>query len=184
MVASHVDTNMLGLGEFVRRQLLVGRRYATRMWLLCFGALTVSLVALWGSVAVFGWRLLGGQGASWWLLANAGGLYLMHSVRAWLRQDLTKTYLPALNNRLAAARRFDTWLSPVAGLLLWGGYAISCIGNEIVWRGIGYVIAPGGRIRLLGRELPQLELSRPALPRHTGSVQQPEEADIKIHRAA
>ena len=151
MVASHIDTDVFALGEFVRRQFLIGRRYATRMWLLSWSALTLSLIAFWGSAALAIWHLSSGRSAAWLLLANTAGLYLATVARAWLRQDMTRIYLPQQHEQLSVARRFDIWLSPFAGILLWGGFVMSCVGNEIVWRGIGYFIAPGGRIQLLGR---------------------------------
>lgn len=173
MVASHMDTDLGGLGEFVRRQFLIGRRYATRMWLVSWTSLTVSMIALWGSAAVAGWRLSSGQGHLWFPLANAIGLYLVTVVRAWLRQDLTRLYLPRQHEQLSAARRFDIWLSPIAGILLWVGYVMSCVGDAIVWRGIGYFIAPGGRIQLLGRRV----------PRHVKSEQH-QEREVRVRKAA
>ena len=151
MVASHVDTNLRGLAEFVRRQFLIGRHYANYLWRLSFAALTTHLLALWGSLGVVGWRLLSGQGASWWLLASAAGMYTASILRGTLRQNMVCTYLPDECARLEAARRFDIWLSPLCGLLLWLGFVSSCVGHVITWRNISYFIAPGGRILFLGR---------------------------------
>ena len=183
MVASHVDLSLPNLGEFVRRQFLIGRRYATRMWLLSWISLTVFVVAFWGSLAVFAGKLLAGQGVAWWLAANAIGLYSLGVFRAWLRQDLSHIYFPLKQDALSSARRFDTWLSPFASLFLWVGYIASCVGNSIVWRGIGYFIAAGGRVQLLGRRL-TIDPAAAASCRAAESETNSETRKFKIRRAA
>ncbi len=162
MVASHVDTNLRELAEFVRRQFLIGRHYANRTWLLCFAALTTCLLALWGSLGIAGWYLLSGQGMAWWWLANAAGMYSASVIRVALRQDMVRTYLPEKGSDLKVARQFDIWLSPLCGLLLWLGFVSSCAGHVITWRDISYFIAPGGRILFLGR--------RPTAPQQVNSA--------------
>ncbi len=162
MVASHVDVSLLRLAEFVRRQFLIGRRYAPRMWMTSWAALSISLAAFWGSLGLLCLRFLTGQGFSGWLFANVVGLYGIGVARSGLRQDMIRIYFPTRQVALSSARRFDTWLSPLTGAVLWAGFAASCVGNSIVWRGVGYFIAAGGRVQLLGRRLSAETAAQPS----------------------
>jgi hypothetical protein len=71
----------------------------------------------------------------------------LHLIRAWLRQQATRFYLPQMQDQLASARRFDIWLGPLAGLACCAGLIASAFGRKIVWKNIAYEMRFGGQVR-------------------------------------
>ena len=155
--ASHVNMRFQEVWEFLRRQLLIGRRYAPRLWRIIFAAVAVSQIALWGSVAMGLGCVAGSRsGAMVWTTA-ALGLYMSMVIRGFCRQLPSKLYVASEHKRLWLARQFDIWLAPFSGLLLLAAFVASAFGDRICWRGIGYRIRPGGRIQLLERDGQRVE---------------------------
>jgi hypothetical protein len=149
LVPSPLDVDFGQLFEFLRRQYLIGRFYATRWWL---GALAITLLAvgtLWASPLV---ALIAGARRlplAWAPAVVFVTLYASHAFRAWLRQDMARHALTAFCGQLTASRRFDLCAAPLAGLVNTVGLLSSLVGNTISWRGIRYRIFRGGRTQRL-----------------------------------
>ncbi len=153
VAASPINLTWIEAFRFLRRQYLIGRLYANRLWLATLTASTIWQAALWGSLAaaVGGW--LAGFGYAWLALVNFLGLYAVGSFRCYLRQDLGRPVLRQEGTADAAARRCDILLGPVFGAVHWIGMLSSCFGSRICWRGVRYRIAPGGRVVAVRRSV-------------------------------
>jgi hypothetical protein len=151
LVASPVDTDLPRLFEFLRRQFVVARFYSRRWWA---GAIAVSLLssgAIWGSVILAAYWSVTGHRAAVLAATMAAALWLMHTVRAYLRQDIARFCLPSFKSQLAGCRSFDVLAAPICGLVSLGCLLSSLIGRTIVWRGIAYRLRSGGQIESLSR---------------------------------
>lgn len=146
MVVSPLDTTWAGLGEFLRRQYLIGRAYVPRWWLSALVVISLAQVAYWTSL---GWALglVLGQG-DWLTVPAAVWLWLQGhlSIRAAWRQTLGRAYAGSPTGAARWAGRLDLGLGAVVGLANWMGLLASLGRREIVWRGIRYRLAPGGRV--------------------------------------
>jgi len=151
MTASPSNVSWRQMFEFVRRQYTVARFYSPLWWSLALLFCTVAQAAFWGGamLTAIGIALR----ASWagYAMLMTIGLYATYVVRAALRQNAATRFLPEQQRRLARAKAFDTWLSPVAALANWVGLVGSLWGNCITWRSIKYSIVRGGQIRIVHR---------------------------------
>jgi hypothetical protein len=151
MLPSPLDVGWRGMFGFVRRQLIIGRSYVPIHWYALVAGSTATQALFWGSVAAFVGGLAAGAPWAWQPGAAVGLLYALHLLRAHLRQDAARYYLPYRQHELAAARRFDFWLGPVAGVVGWLALVSSAFTRRIVWKGIAYEMWPGGAIRRIER---------------------------------
>ncbi|MEX0677082.1 MAG: glycosyltransferase [Pirellulales bacterium] len=151
MLPSPLDVDWRSMFGFVRRQLIIGRCYVPVHWYaLLFGS-SVMQGLFWGSLVAAGWGLVSGAAWTWQPTVAVGLLYALHLWRAHLRHDASRYYLPYRQGELAAARRFDIWFGPVAGVVGWLGLVCSAFTRRIVWKGIVYEMYPGGRIKSIER---------------------------------
>lgn len=155
VVQSPLDYSFRNMLSFLRRQYVIGRFYAPRLWVFGLVMTTLANVVLFGSLAAavwdVGWR--SAAGSLWWAPAVAFvALWLAHVFRAVVRQDAALTYFPDLETPLRTARRWDIWAAPLFGLLNWLGLLAASVGSHITWRGITYRLYGGGQIRMIHRE--------------------------------
>lgn len=154
IVASPLNMNFRQLFEFVRRQYVIGRFYVPFWWASAVLVSTASNVALWGGMLLGLWQLLEGHtGAAWLQGAFCATLWLINFERARVRQDLGHICLPQCSHELRSARKSDLWNWPLVGIVNWLGLLSSLLGTTVTWRSICYQLLPGGRIRILNREL-------------------------------
>lgn len=151
VVATEFDMGVSEAWEFLHRQFLLGRRYRGNLWLLALTALCIFQLGLW-SCLLAGLYLLGkGDPLGCWSLGAFALIYGLTGIRSWLRQDRIRTHFPERASELRAARLFDIFLGPLAGL----GQLTVMIGAGLIsstcWRGIRYFLGPGGRVLFLGR---------------------------------
>ena len=151
VVASPIHLTWPEALRFLRRQYLIGRLYARRLWLLALTASTIWQVALWGSlaVAVGGW--LAGYGYAWLALVNFVGLYALASYRCYLRQDLGRAVPTGSETEHAVARRSDVLWGPAFAAVHWIGMLSSCFGSRVAWRGVCYRTSSDGRVVAVAR---------------------------------
>jgi hypothetical protein len=151
MTASPCNFSWPQVFEFVRRQYTVARFYSPLWWFLALVLCTITQTAFWGGIiaTAIGIALQ----ASWAgnALLISVSLYGTYVVRAALRQNAATRFLPELQPRLAVAKAFDIWLSPVAAFANFVGLVASLWGNCITWRSITYSIARSGQIRIVKR---------------------------------
>jgi hypothetical protein len=135
--------------EFLRRQYIIGRRYASGWWAIALATQSLVHGACWGSLLVALLDGCGGMGR-WMAAVNFAGLYALHALRAQLQQSLAAIHFPEQTGRSGAVSRLVVLLAPWLGLLNLGLLWTSAISHKICWRGIRYWVAPGGRIQVLG----------------------------------
>jgi hypothetical protein len=160
VLPSPLDVGWRDMFSFVRRQLIIGRCYVPVHWYALLVGSTATQALFWGSLAACGWGLAVGAPWTWQPAAAVALLYGLHLVRALLRQDATRYYLPNRRAELAAARRFDIWLGPVAGVVGWAALVSSAFSRRIVWKGIAYEMRRGGRLVRITR--PAVETTQPS----------------------
>ncbi len=154
MAASPLDMNAREVAEFVRRQFIIGRRYSPRWWLAALLYNTLAQLTFWGLLA-FGFCNI--ESSPQWATRAAlaaSALYFLGTLRAWMRQSASQTYLPAWQAKLGDARWFDILSHPLGGLANCLCLVASCLTNNITWRGIRYRIHRGGQASILNRPTP------------------------------
>jgi hypothetical protein len=164
ILPSPLDVDWSAMFGFVRRQLVIGRCYVPLHWYGLLLGSSVMQLLFWGSLVAACWGLASGAGWVWKPGGGAALLYALHLWRAHLRHDSSRYYLPLLQDDLAAARRFDVWLGPVAGFVGWLGLVSSAFTRRIVWKGITYEMRPGGQLRSVVRPDADAAATRPASP--------------------
>jgi len=152
MLPSPLDMDWRAMFSFIRRQLIIGRCYVPVHWYALLVGSSIMQGLFWGSLVAAAWGLVAGAAWTWQPAAAVGLLYALHIWRAHLRHDASRYYLPYRQDELAAVRRFDIWLGPVAGIIGWLGLVCSAVTRRIVWKGIAYEMAPGGRIKSIVRQ--------------------------------
>jgi hypothetical protein len=149
---SAVEFTWASLTEFLRRQLLISRRYAPFYWFVALVVTTVATIGFWGGL---GYGIVGGAvGAPWsyWALGSSVGLYLMGVARAAVRQNIGRSNCPNWRSH-RRAKKFDLFAGPLTTLVSNFMLVMSTLGNTVTWRGIKYFVGRGGRVILVGRSL-------------------------------
>jgi hypothetical protein len=157
MTASPIDMTPAEMWNFLRRQFIQVRRYVPAYWWLALLASTLLQAVLWTSAGLSLGRLVQGE-AAWWPEVICGALYGLAVFRGWLGQSAFQSQFIDHESQLAWPRRIDIWLGPLLGIGGWVAIVSSGIGSSMTWRGIRYLISPGGRILQLGRTLAADEL--------------------------
>lgn len=151
ILPSPLDVSWSEMLGFVRRQLIIGRCYTAVHWYALLFGTAVMQTVYWGSLAALAWGLAGGAEWTWRPAVALAVVYTLHVWRAYLRHNASQYYLPYRQDDLAVARRFDTWLGPVAGVFGLVGLVSSAFTRRIVWKGIAYDMEAGGAIRQIVR---------------------------------
>ena len=152
MAASPLDVTWGEMFEFVRRQFAVVRWHEPRWWMTGLLLSVMNQAFFWAS-AVGGLILLAcGLPLAQPLLAVSALIYVTHVYRALLRQSAAKIFVPDHAERLAAARRFDLALHPLASILNVAGLLGSAWGRDIRWRGVQYTQRRDGAVARAQRD--------------------------------
>jgi hypothetical protein len=152
VLASSIDFDLADMAKFVRRQYTIGRFYASRTWRMALVTATMTQLTFWGGIVLAAVGLIRATDWAGMPLAISIVLYLMYVYRAMLRQDASRYFLPEYQPALGAARRFDVWFNPLAGLFSWAVLVSTLTNRRIVWRGNVYEMYAGGAMRLLDRQ--------------------------------
>jgi hypothetical protein len=149
MVASPLDYPGGHMFSFLRRQYFVARHYAPLHWAMALCGATVGSLALLGSAAMCLWGAVPGGFSPWLPALILSVVYGLSVFRAYVRQDLVRTYFPSLRLVFHKARRVDICAAPLAGLVHWAGIVGSLFGHEMVWRGIRYRLTRDGTTAII-----------------------------------
>jgi ceramide glucosyltransferase len=152
VVASPLDMSLGQAMSFIRRQYLVARLYTFDWWLFSLLGATFSSAIWLGNLAVLLCSLWTGSPSPWIPILVSAALYLMAVYRGSVRQDLIATYFPHWEKASRRIRRFDIWASPLVEVAHWIGVASAAVGRCVHWRGIQYLVAPGGRVETIIRD--------------------------------
>ena len=139
--------------EFLRRQFLIGRLHDRRYWWTSFTILTVTQIGFWGSLIMGLAGAASPTGVNLWLVA-AAAIYSIGIARGVLRRKLGKVAIRGWNKKHQFLL-FDTFATPIVGLVTLISMMSSLVGNKITWRGIHYDLGQSGRVMLVGRNVPQ-----------------------------
>ncbi len=146
MTASPMDYSLAGLGSFLRRQHMIGRIYAPRIWYQSLCLMIVSTVAVFGAIGLFTSSLIFSENWSRWPACFLIAWYALQIYRGWLRHGLAQVYVKSWTKCTAWATVFDIGAAPVALLYNTLAMCSACIGSRIVWRGITYDLDRQGRL--------------------------------------
>jgi hypothetical protein len=182
MVASPIDNGAGATFSFIRRQYVIAKRYVPFGWFMALLFVSLSNLAMLGSLAAIVWAWLSGVMSPWIPAGVCVVLYVAHTVRGAIRQDLARTYFPSLRNTLRRPGRFDIWGGPLFGTVHWLALVSSIPGRRITWRGITYRIGAGGKIRLVRRDDPVGPLERE--PEGERGVPAPATPPLQAYRKA
>ena len=147
-----VDFNWASLTEFMRRQLLIGRRYSPMYWFVSLVIVITSQLGFWGGLIGGIVAVAAGYSIGYWALMSSAGLYLLGVARAGIRQNIGRSNDHTWRS-YRRARKFDMFCGPFTGLVTAAMMVMSTVGNTISWRGIQYFVGRGGRVLLVGRKL-------------------------------
>ncbi len=164
ILPSPLDVDARAMFSFVRRQLIIGRCYVPVHWYALLIGCGLMQVLFWGSLVAAIWGGANGSARAWQPAAAVGLLYALHLIRARLRHAAAGYYLRDRQQELRGVRHFDIWLGPVAGALGWLGLLASAFSRRIVWKGITYVMRPGGAIVNIVRPTGNSDPSAQLLP--------------------
>ncbi|MDB5387146.1 MAG: Ceramide glucosyltransferase [Planctomycetaceae bacterium] len=151
MAASPMDYSLRGMLSFLRRQHLIGRIYAPRLWFRSLGMLVVSSAALVGAAAILAAGFVVQQEASWWAAGFLSVWYAFQVYRGLIRRDLARVYVSNWSPAMARCTWFDVYCAPLSLLVNTLVMLSACWGSRIVWRGIAYDLDPHGQIRQINR---------------------------------
>lgn len=146
MTASPMDYSLRGLGSFLRRQHMIGRIYAPRIWYQSLGVMVVSTVAVFGACGLLVVGLSSGENWSRWPAGFLLTWYALQVYRGWLRRGLAQVYVQNWTSFTAWAALFDVFAAPVTLLYNTLVMCSACFGSRIVWRGITYDLDRQGRL--------------------------------------
>ena len=126
MVASPLDHNLRSMFGFLRRQYLIGRFYAPKLWLagLSLGVATLAIVV--GSLAMAVSAAFTHCVPIWIPAGVFVAHYALNAVRAAIRQSLADSFFPSL--RFAPCARDGSTSGPVrsSGWLTWPASSARC----------------------------------------------------------
>ncbi len=135
--------------EFSRRQYVIGRIYAKRMFWSAFAVTTLSVLTWWTSLifAVL-WA-----GTFWGTLAVAtlGVTFVCSVAKGWLRQDTFRRSNPEVYAANRVAAWFDIFATPLVASFNWMVMVSALNKDDIVWRENHYRIYRDGQIEWLNR---------------------------------
>ncbi len=134
--------------EFLRRQMLIGRKYAPQLFWGGLGIMLANVVTWWWLV----WLAVSAAGeiawlAVWGLLA----LYAGSVSKGVMRQSVFAMRDSITFRHYGGAAIFDILGWPLVATITLAIMLSATVGHTIVWRGNHYLIRRGGQIRLLRR---------------------------------
>jgi len=155
MTASPMDYPVYGMFSFLRRQHLIGRIYAPRLWYQSLATLLVSSIAIVGAIGLASYDLLMGRTNDW--ITPVAILVVWYGIqiyRGLVRRDLARLYVSPADLSVAMKRAiwFDVFCAPLALIVNTIVMCGACWGARIVWRGITYDLDREGRILNVTRE--------------------------------
>jgi len=151
LVASYESATWVELFRFARRQFLITRIYAPRIWWLgLFGSL-YSVSTLWGTAAVAVYAAATGEKNLALFIAVPILFFVSQMGQAILRQRMVGKLLKKDRPKMKAACAADIlacWMwSPLELFII----ASSAFGNTVCWRGIRYKLPGPTKTILLSR---------------------------------
>ena len=168
--------------EFLRRQLLIGRQYSPKYWYGAFALVAGSQIGFWSALVVGVWGVSQNMWIGYVAMTSFVLLYVMGVARSAVRNNIGRHMFPQWK-QCKKARKFDMFAGPIVALVTFGSMIASWFGSEIIWRGIRYFIGRGGRVLVIGREMPNdrwpIDTTESELPSQ-GSVAQSKAAVVNV----
>jgi cellulose synthase/poly-beta-1,6-N-acetylglucosamine synthase-like glycosyltransferase len=152
MIASYESTTWPKLWEFARRQFIITRIYAPRMWVFGLFSAGFAVGGLWGGLALAIWAQMTGYPHAGLCIAVPIIFFACQLFRAVLRQQLIAKLLPADKDRLKTARWADILFFWAWSILLLVIIASTAAGRTLVWRNIRYRLDSPTNIYILDNQ--------------------------------
>jgi ceramide glucosyltransferase len=154
MTASPIDYSLGNMLSFLRRQHLIGRIYAPRLWYRTLVMLVVSSVALIGALGSISWEICVSQALPLWPTAFLSVWYGLQVYRGLIRRGMAQVYVPDWSPAMSRCAWFDVFFNPLSLLVNTFVMLSACLGTRIVWRNISYDLDRQGRILRIERQPP------------------------------
>jgi len=155
MTASPMDYSFSGMLQFLRRQHLIGRIYAPRLWYQSLATMLVASIAVFGAVGlVCVGQILGRPNLSISAVTFLAAWYGLQISRGLTRRDLARVYVSgeAWSQAMSRAAWFDVFGAPLSLIVNTLVMCGACWGSRILWRGITYDLDQQGRILKVTRD--------------------------------
>jgi cellulose synthase/poly-beta-1,6-N-acetylglucosamine synthase-like glycosyltransferase len=149
MVASYEMTTWSKLWEFARRQFIITRIYAPKMWLFGLFNSIVTVGGLWGGLALAIWAAVSKPFFAPLYYTIPAIFFICQIWRAILRQKIIALLLPKDKDQLKPARLADIGFFWVWTVLLLLMILSSAVGRIITWKGIRYRLKSPTEIQVL-----------------------------------
>jgi ceramide glucosyltransferase len=136
-----VQFSFLSFATFARRQYLITRIYAPKMYYAALGLLTFWLIGFATTWTHLVLSIIHDSQSYWWALSSFAvvSAFVSHQLRATQRQKIVKlAFHQKVCKSLTTALRMDRWLTPVCMLTHWIVVVAALWGNRFTWRGIRY----------------------------------------------
>ncbi len=174
---SSVSFNVSELLEFLRRQLILAKKYNPAYWLAAYSALLLSQLGYWGGLILGLVLIANGNVNGWWLFASSSVFYGLGIFRAITRQNMGRL-VTAEWKAYRSARKFDIAAGPITGLAMLLLMCLSTFGSRVTWRRNRYHISQSGRVQFFGRKI-QVD-PWPLAVTSTSAKEVEQEAPLKI----
>lgn len=138
LAASYEATNWSNAFEFVRRQFLITKVFSPGTWWFSITAMTGSMLATWGAIAVALYAGLTGAERFWFFVVVPVISLLSQLLRAIIRQITIGSLLKDDLAKLKPAMLADILFFWLWSVMLWALIVSTIFGRTIRWRGIRY----------------------------------------------
>lgn len=153
-VASYEGTSWRELFSFARRQFIITRVAAAKLWWLGVLSLGHFLLAFWGGLAV----CVGLAAVNSEHLAGATvlplGLYGASVAKALMRQIMIRKILPEDRDRLLGPAGLDVFLGPAVTIFTFAALISAATTRTVTWRGTKYILHSIDKTEIIRPERP------------------------------
>lgn len=139
-VASYESTSWPELFSFARRQFILTRVAARKLWWLGIFSLGHFLLAFWGGLAVSITLAVSGSPQLSYALVLPAALYLASMAKALMRQGLIRLILPEDRQRLLFPALLDIFFGPILTIFTFTALISAATTRTITWRGTRYIL--------------------------------------------
>ena len=137
------------LFEFVRRQFIITRVCAPRMWLMGLGASLQYVLAFWIGLFLTIWAWWAGHPALHFIWPAPAILYGLSVLKGFMRRINICLVLPDHAAAIRPATWLDIFASPLINLVMLACILASTFSRIIIWRGIKYRLYRSGKTEIL-----------------------------------
>ncbi|HEV8484247.1 MAG TPA: glycosyltransferase [Blastocatellia bacterium] len=148
LVASPERASLASLLEFTTRQVTITRVYRPAVWWTGFASHLLFCAGFFGGFAIAMSRAFRGDSATG-LLAMLGVIYILGSIKGWLRIVSAAEVLSGIAGELKGLWWMFCLLWPLVSVLFLCNFVGSAVTRRIVWRGVSYEMRSSSETRVV-----------------------------------